>query len=219
MDPNNTIPNAPVMPNVMPGVGGEAMPNANAMPEVPATPVAPVVEPSAPMNPATMATPGAMPEMPVSAMDGAAVGEAAGATPSTMSEVPSVPGVPTFDPTMMDFGATDPLTVPEGPKAPDPVEEELKMPLKAADPVPGSIGSAVSVPTDQAGAGVANVAATQQTPSVAFNDPAMMQNAPAMNASAAKPAKKMNKTTLILAGVLGVAVIIVLVVILIMQMM
>lgn len=161
-------------------------------------------------NPATMATPGIGMDAGIGAAPAADGAMAGGA----------VPGVPTFDPTMMDFGATDPLTVPEGPKAPDPVEEELKMPLRAADPVPGSIGSAVSMPAGQAAAVDPAMAGAgmQQTPSVAFNDPATMQSAPAANPAAAKPAKKINKTTLILAGVLGVVVIIALIVILIVVM-
>ena len=47
------------------------------------------------------------------------------------------------------MGAIDPITMPDKPKAPDPVEEELKAPMVAAPPVPGSIGSAVSMPSDQ----------------------------------------------------------------------
>lgn len=134
------------------------------------------------------------------------------AGPATATPGAAAPGAPAFDPNAMNFGATDPLTVPEGPKAPDPVEEELKMPLKAAEPVPGSIGSAVSMPAGQDGV----AAPAGQTPSVAFNDPAAMQNtSEAKDATKTKPAKKMNKTTLIIAGVLALVVIIALVVILI----
>lgn len=110
---------------------------------------------------------------------------------------------------------TTPIAVPEGPKAPDPIEEELKAPLKAAAPAPGSIGSAVSGPAD------ANSPAN-----VAFNDPAMEANNP-MTANTAPNAKKdsflnkmmiktkMNKRTLIMlcivAGVIVVALIFVLI--------
>lgn len=159
------------------------------------------------MNPATMATPGAMPEVPAMAPETLA-----------MPEMPNMTdaGMPTFDPMMMNLGATDPITMQEAPKAPDPVEEELKMPLKAAGPVPGSIGSAVSMPSaGSQTAAMAGMAPGQQTPSVAFNDPAMMpQNT---TAGVAQPAKKLSKSTMILLGVLGGVVILALVVILIAQ--
>lgn len=107
------------------------------------------------------------------------------------------------------LGATDPITMPDGPKAPDPVEVELNAPFKAAAPVPGSIGSAISVPGDP----------NQQVPNVAFNDPAMM----APNASMMPKkrtwssrlgmdgGKKMDKKTMIILGSI-VAVIVVAVV-------
>lgn len=44
------------------------------------------------------------------------------------------------------ISATEPLTTPDPIPEPDPVEEALKAPIKPAAPVPGSIGSAVSVP-------------------------------------------------------------------------
>ncbi len=44
------------------------------------------------------------------------------------------------------IAATEPITEPDPIPEPDPIEEALKAPFKAADPVPGSIGSAVSVP-------------------------------------------------------------------------
>ena len=46
------------------------------------------------------------------------------------------------------IGATEPLTTPDPIPEPDPVEEALRAPIKPAAPVPGSIGSAVSVPVD-----------------------------------------------------------------------
>ena len=122
------------------------------------------------------------------------------------------------------IGATDPITMPTPPKAPDPVEEELKAPLKAAEPVPGSIGSAISMPAqDQVGPQAPNMPmpdmsmfnqTTNRTPNVAFNDPALQQN-PQMMMKPAK--KKTSKTTYILLGVLGVMVIIALAAVLIIQ--
>lgn len=103
------------------------------------------------------------------------------------------------------LGATDPITMPAPPKAPDPVEEELKAPFRAAAPVPGSIGSAISMPGDP-----------NQVPNVAFNDPAMM--APNSSMMPKKRTwssrlgmdgdKKMDKKTMIILGSI-VAVIVV----------
>ncbi len=103
------------------------------------------------------------------------------------------------------LGATDPITMPAPPKAPDPVEEELKAPFRAAAPVPGSIGSAISMPGDP-----------NQIPNVAFNDPAMM--APNSSMMPKKRTwssrlgmdgdKKMDKKTMIILGSI-VAVIVV----------
>ena len=53
---------------------------------------------------------------------------------------------PLATPTM---AATEAIMRPEPAPKPDPIEEELKAPLKAAEPVPGSIGSAVSVPAPE----------------------------------------------------------------------
>lgn len=46
------------------------------------------------------------------------------------------------------IAATEPITEPDPIPEPDPIEEELKAPFKAAAPVPGSIGSAISVAKD-----------------------------------------------------------------------
>ncbi len=120
------------------------------------------------------------------------------------------------------LAATDPIMQPEAPTPPDPVEEELKAPMKAAEPVPGSIGSAVSGgPTDaaaEAPAGNPFAAAPQgQTPSVSFTDPATQPDATPMGA--AKPAGKNKKTTLIVLIAVAAVVVVVLAVILIMSLM
>ena len=108
-------------------------------------------------------------------------------------------------------GATDPITMPAPPKAPDPVEEELKAPFKAAEPVPGSIGSAISVPE-----GAAPAADPGRTPSVAFNDPAASDQP--TNTSAPAPAKKKtSKSTLIALVAVAGLIVVVLVVVLVMQ--
>ena len=46
------------------------------------------------------------------------------------------------------IAATEPITEPDPIPEPDPIEVELNAPFQAAAPVPGSIGSAVSVPKE-----------------------------------------------------------------------
>lgn len=129
MDPllNNTTPKPPV-PAPMPPTGN--------MPNIPAAGAAPAAAPApAPVAPAPAPAPvAAAPSMeaapaPVMSVENAFVG--AEQAPSTIS-----------------MGATEPLTQPDPIPEPDPIEEALKAPIRAADPVPGSIGSAVSVPSD-----------------------------------------------------------------------
>ena len=197
--------------------------------------------PTAPINPAAAAAPGvvnppmtasemfqpeptgAAPEVQlgVSAMPGAQPGAnvAPSAQPGLSATVGGTAPVAASAPGML--GAMDPLTMPEKPAEPDPVEEELKAPFKAAAPVPGSIGSAVSMPST---AGAPNAqpgqpAASGTTPqSVAFNDPAsenLMAEAAKAQAKSAAGKPKMSKQTLILlcvvAGLLILALTIVLV--------
>lgn len=124
----------------------------------------------------------------------------------------SAPVNPVFQPGEADgLAATDPIMQPEAPKEPDPVEEELKAPMKAAGPVPGSIGSAVSGPQSEAEEAplpadnpFADSGAPAKTPSVSFNDPATE-----VQGGAKAPAdKKNNKTVMILlCVVLGLIVI------------
>ncbi len=186
------------------------------------------------VNPATMVTPSidtvATPSIDTMAMPGANIM----ASPSFDTTTPAIDTmtVPNIGGAMdggiqqgampSAFGATDPITMPTPPKAPDPIEEELKAPLKAAAPVPGSIGSAISMPANGSQNATAPVDTSMfqkaggkntKTPSVAFNDPAsqMAQNKP----KAAK--KKNNKTTMILLAVVGGMVVIALAAVLIMQ--
>ena len=122
------------------------------------------------------------------------------------------------------FDVTDPIMMPDKPQAPDPVEEELRAPMKAAAPVPGSIGSAVSgpaaansavseVPTTNDGAFADNSAPRAQ--SVSFNDPAMQSEANKPNQTSKN--SKSNKITLIALIAVAAVIVVVLVVILIMQ--
>ena len=90
---------------------------------------------------------------------------------------------PVFQPGNLNgVAATDPIMMPEPAPAPDPIEEELKAPMKAAGPVPGSIGSAVSGPEAAEPMPVndsAFVAPAGSPQSVSFTDPAAQ---PEMNA-------------------------------------
>lgn len=241
MDSTNTNQNdnqapvapAPAMPSApVPPVA--AMPEASATgpvsaaPEMPVAPEPPVM-PEAPAAPTSPVMPGspAMPEAP------------AAPTTSAMPTNPNV-AMPAIDPSLIEqgvgtagfsttsgisdvmVGATDPITMPNPPKAPDPVEEELKAPMTAAAPVPGSIGSAISMPAEKTGdgdvppVGLDMNATPQQTPSVAFNDPASAGGKAANPAAPQK--KKINKKTLImLCGVAGIAVV-ALVIVLVMMM-
>lgn len=112
------------------------------------------------------------------------------------------------------FDETTAIAVPEGPKPPDPVEEELKAPLKPVGPVPGSIGSAVSMPPTDGGQAAANGAPMDGT-----NNQMATANTP----SAKKPSfldkmttkTKMSKSTLILLSVVAGLVVVSLVVILV----
>lgn len=111
--------------------------------------------------------------------------------------------------------ATDPITMPAPPKAPDPVEEELKAPLKAAEPVPGSIGSAISVPA--AGASQ-NLGANEfptgstKTQNVSFTDPAA-----SAEVKPVKTKKKTSKSTLIALTIVAIMVVIALTAVLLLQ--
>lgn len=201
MDPNNNI-----------------APNPTPTPE----PAAPAPEPTAPAAPAAPVTP-----------DPAAPGAPAAPNPTPVNPVVTPGANPVAaNPAFQSGGpvglsATEPIMRPEPAKAPDPIEEELKAPMKAAAPAPGSIGSAVSGPeggaepaaASEAGAGD-NPFANQpaQTPNVSFNDPAAQPDA--NNPTGAKPAgKKTNKKTLIALIIVAVMVVIALAAVLVMQLM
>ena len=154
MDPSNTTPAEP---------NGAVSGTASGTTDSPTTPVSPTTEP-APVTPTVPATPTSPTVAPVNAdvanaalnppvnpvvtptspqTNGASATTAASGTMS-MNQMFQTQPVTKAD----VFAETTAIAVPEGPKAPDPVEEELKAPLKAAGPVPGSIGSAVSVPAE-----------------------------------------------------------------------
>lgn len=195
MDPiNNPTPTPTPEPGAAP---------APEPPVAPEAPVAPAPEPPV-AEPAPVNAP--VPPEPVN--------------PVVNPGAEPIPANPVFQPSEPNgLAATDPIMQPEAPKAPDPVEEELKAPMKAAGPVPGSIGSAVSGPQSEGEAAPAPAdnpfaSAPAKTPSVPFNDPA----AEAQGAAGAPTAKKpMDKKTLIILCVIAGIVVIALVVILLMM--
>ena len=136
------------------------------------------------------------PPVPVGGMNPGQMFQSAGGVGTPMGALGAIPGDYSSANSPL-LGATDPITMPAPPKAPDPVEEELKAPFRAAAPVPGSIGSAISMPGDP-----------NQVPNVAFNDPAMM--APNSSMMPKKRTwssrlgmdgdKKMDKKTMIILG-------------------
>lgn len=209
MDPaNSTMPTPNPGANPVPGPAPTPEP---VMPEQPTLGATPTLGAAAPEQPAPMA-PGVAPN-PISEPVNTVV------TPG----VNPIANNPAFQSSAAQgLAATDPIMQPEKAPEPDPIEEELKAPMKAAGPVPGSIGSAVSGTEVAGGAPVvpaenpfAAVSQTQ-TPSVAFNDPATQQpvGAPEANANATS-VKKSNKALLIsliaVAGVIVVALIVILI--------
>ena len=181
-------------------------------PEAPVPPVEPVsvpVEPIAPTGPTTPVEPVAPNPEPVNPVINP------GANPEPVN--------PVFQPGGQGgLSATDPIMQPEAPKAPDPVEEELKAPMEPAGPVPGSIGSAVSGPAGApAEASAENPFATApqgQTPNVSFTDPAAQPENP-VAMGVADPKAKSKKTTLIVLIAVAAVIVVVLVVVLVMSLM
>ena len=188
---------------------------ATPVPEPPATPVSePGVAPAAPEPPVTSAS-----ESPVAPVD-VPMSTPEPVNPVVSPDVVGAPVNPVFQPGGPDgLSATDPIMQPEAPKAPDPVEEELKAPMKAAGPVPGSIGSAVSGPQSESEAASPSdkpfANSSPNTPSVSFNDPAAEQG----GVGVPKAKKPVNKTTLIVLCVVAGMIVIALVAILVMQLM
>lgn len=193
---------------VMPGGASSVSPVPPSMP--PVSPVAPV--PPVPPVPPT-------PVNPVVTPSGGGL-QAEGTQANPVAGIAYQP-----DDNGVRVAATDPIMMPEPAAEPDPVEEELKVPMKAAEPVPGSIGSAISVPKDGESTSVAstdnpfeNKPDSEVTPSVSFNDPATTASGSSMMGNtSAKPAKAQNKTVLIILAVVAALVAAVLVVVLVMQ--
>lgn len=137
---------------------------------------------------------------------------------SSADSIGTLPISSVFQSSDTEIAATDPLMKPEPAKAPDPIEEELKAPMKAAGPVPGSIGSAVSGPANgmnnmgmgmgvPAGGNPFNNVPTERPQNVPFNDPAAE---PALTSGGNRPLKKI-RSKKSLTGLVVIAFIIVLV--------
>lgn len=181
-------------------VGFDSMTNGVATPNPVSTPVAPAPANSVPVNPVI--------------------------NPSGNTAVNNpAPVNPVFQPNSdVKVAATDPIMMPDPAPVPDPIEEELKAPMKAAGPVPGSIGSAVSLPATGAvmpdGVTPAPMNANDNmsaTPSVSFNDPANEQSGMMAMANQPVAAKKQNKTTMIVLIAVAAVVVVALAVVLIMS--
>ena len=230
MDPTN---NSTPTPNPSPTPGPSPVLNP-VSPVNPAQPINPSVSTFEPAAPAPSNTPVSPVQPAVSAQPAAPVQPAVPAQSSGSFGQPVV--MPTsqpvsstnpssvghvFKPAGVGVAATEPIMMPEQPKAPDPIEEELKAPMKAAAPAPGSIGSAVSGPSESSAAQVPEpnpainpfqtpqAPAKTTTPSVSFTDPAMQPDVTNPQSSNVKPAKKKtSKNTLIALIVVAVMVII-----------
>lgn len=240
MDPTNNNPVAPnpAAPNPAPVNPAPVSPAPAVAPTSPAPAAAPAVAagpaPAAGLAGSAPAAPVASNPAPAASVN-ADVANAAlnppvnpvvtpGANMATKANVgATMPMNQMFQPqpaTQADvFDETTAIAVPEGPKPPDPVEEELKAPLKAAGPVPGSIGSAVSMPPAD-GSQPQNNGVNEQMMANGINPMAANANAPAgkkPNIFDKLTAKtKMNKNTLIILSVVAGLVVVALVVVLIM---
>ena len=222
---NNPIPTpnpapAPVAPP--PAAPVETLVAAPVAPVAPVAPETPVVQP-APVAPVIEPSGVAAPAMP----GVAAPVDVPVATPEAPAAVNPVinpaANANIYQPGSDEMlGATDPITMPAPPKMPDPEEEELKAPLKASAPVPGSIGSAISVPAENNQTQTDPMVNTfannpsERTPSVAFNDPAA--EAPVNNMAVAPAKKKMDKKTLYILIAIAAVVVVALIVLLVSMM-
>ena len=225
-------PAAPVAPATPAEPAATATPVAPAEPAATAAPATPA-ESVAPATPAAPTTPAATNPGTVNAdVANAALNPpvnpvvAPGATPAataaSASGTMSMNQMFQTQPANQAAGVIDETTaiaVPEGPKPPDPVEEELKAPLKAAEPVPGSIGSAVSVPPADGSQPQTN-GVSEQMVANGINPMATDANSPAGKKQTffdkLVTKTKMTKSTLILLSVIAGLIVLVLIVILVM---
>ena len=189
------------------------------------TPVNPVITPSSNnANAGAVNAPEMVQDSGMTNSSSPAMSPAENVASSPMADF-AAPVPPTFNPATMatpdvdgvNFSATDPITMPEPVKEPDPVELELNAPFKAADPVPGSIGSAISVPDPMAQPEQMVADQTIGQESQPMMQPQPMANPMVVNTQTAPTKKKMGKTTLTLLCVLAGITIVALVAVLIME--
>lgn len=179
MDPLNnptSIPTPTPTPTPAPTPGSTAAP----------TPAPTLTHSSTPISTASPVA-SSMPNMPANPTPAQASGTVPPVAAPQVNPVGTMPASRMFQPSGVGVAATEPIMMPEQPKAPDPIEEELKAPMKAAAPVPGSIGSAVSGPSSTASSdsmsepnsvmnnqsGMPNVGNGFSTASNAGNEPAV----------------------------------------------
>ena len=185
----------------------------------PASPVSAPAEPAAAMpveSPAALmnqAMPSASESVPAMEPVGPAT-QAAGPVPPVISPAAA------FQPNAVGIAVTDPIMTAEQPKVVDPIEEELKAPMRAAGPVPGSIGSAVSVPADDmagsapVSSAIYNGVSPNKDQNVSFSDPATNR---AETTNGLAPEKKKSKKTLVALIIIALLAVAALVVVLVMQ--
>ncbi len=202
-------------------------PTANPIPTPTPAPTptpdpAPTPTPDTTPTPAPAPTPIPTPDMTsVSAPTSMSTPEPGSVTPAPEPAVDHTlvnptPVNPVYQPTGGGVRATDPIMMPEPVPEPDPVEEELKAPMKAADPVPGSIGSAISGTPSVA----MNNVAPSQIPSVAFDNPTMQSASPMQTQDmATSTKKKSSKKTLVALIIVAMMIVIALATVLVMQLM
>ncbi len=228
MDPTNNNPTITPASSPEPQLGGTDQSNPVASPTSGPTLEPLAIQPSAqsPLAATDQAQPAMTSRIQTPASNPTASGvPQAAPSPASIASVPPVapagptiaaPVNPIINPGVSSaqngVGATDAILRPDPIPEPDPVEEELKAPMRAAAPVPGSIGSAVSGPTGDL------ASSDGQTPSVSFNDPATQPIASSSDQLQQSGApKKTDRKTLIALIIVAAMVVIVLGFVLVMQ--
>ena len=227
MDPiNNPTPIPNPMPTPTPTPDPVSDPVSTPEPIMPEPVVSEPVVPEPTMPEPTMPEPTISPvPEPVSNPTPPPVVPAPVTTPTPVNPVINPTGNTNFTASMSGIAATDPIMKPEPAKAPDPIEEELKAPMKAAGPVPGSIGSAVSGPASENGGMDVPMGGNpfdnmpkERTQNVPFNDPAMEPNSAQGGVIGSGSGKKpQNKKVLIALVAVAAVIVVALVVVLVMQ--
>lgn len=220
-------------PNAMPNIaiaGSAPAPNPAPNPAVnPAPAPAPAPEPAAPapapVAPEPMFEPPMPPVPPMPPMQDPS--EPTVPAP-TMEEIPAASmsfenafanSTTPIDSSAYGLDATEPVVQPGVEEVRDPVAEALAAPIKAADPVPGSIGSAFSMPEAPAATPAEMGASVSTTPvsNISFSDGPATAFLMDENFTPQPPQKANTNLKYILIGV-GALLAIVLVIVIIMMM-